>query len=115
LASTPARLAPRDAVRDVVSAALRAFCWRPRACPPFLAAALRLADEARELDADERELDDERLLLDDERLLPAVERLPDERLLAERLDPPDFFLPPELPLLRRSAISSPPGSRELVV
>jgi hypothetical protein len=111
LASTPARRAPRDAVCDVVFAALPAFCWRARACPPFLAAALRLGDEARELDADERELDDERLRgLEDARLLPAVERLPDERL-----DPLGFFLPPELPLLRRSAICSPPGSRELVV
>jgi hypothetical protein len=31
LDSTPARRAPRDAVREVVFAALRAFCWRPRA------------------------------------------------------------------------------------
>jgi hypothetical protein len=96
-ASTPARRAPRDAVREVVFAALRAFCWRPRACPPFLAAALRF--DADELEADERELDP------DERE-PAVERLrglEDERLL----DPAAFFLPPELPLLRRSAICFP--------
>jgi hypothetical protein len=59
-----------------------------------LAAALRFADE-------ERELEDERLrALDDERLLLAV----------ERLDPLELFLPPELPLLPRSAICPPPGS-----
>jgi hypothetical protein len=58
-----------------------------------LAAALRLADVEREL-----ELLDDRLLLADARLL----------LLDARLDPPDFFdLPPELPLLRRSAIPLP--------
>jgi hypothetical protein len=130
LASTPALRAPRPAVRAVVLAALRAFCWRPRACPPFLAAAVRLDEEERELDADERELEpderelepdereldpDERELepeerlreLADERLLLDAERPLDERLLPERLDPLDFFLPPELPLLRRSAICSP--------
>jgi hypothetical protein len=109
-ASTPALRAPRAAVREVVFAALRAFCWRARACPPFLAAALRLVaepelDEARvraELDADllRDELDDD--LLADERLEP------DERLPLERLDPLDRFDPPrELPLLRRSAIWHP--------
>jgi hypothetical protein len=111
-ASTPARRAPRDAVPAVVFAAFCAFCWRPRACPPFLAAALRFADdEERELD-DEPELverlrePDERLLLAEARLFELPEeRLPDERLLDERLDPPDFrALPPELPLLRRSAM-----------
>ncbi len=52
-----------------------------------------------------RALADEPLLLLDDRLLLADERL---LLLDERLDPPDFFaLPPELPLLRRSAISLP--------
>jgi hypothetical protein len=57
-----------------------------------LAAALRFADV-------ERELDDERLALDD-----------------ERLDPLDFLdLPPELPLLRRSAISVPLVSRGRMV
>jgi hypothetical protein len=117
LASTPALRAPRPAVRAVVFAALRAVCWRPRACPPFLAAALRFGDE-REVDADERELDDEREL-EDERLRLEVERPPDERLLEERelddlerllperLDPLDFFLPPEPPLLRPSAMCSP--------
>jgi hypothetical protein len=98
-------------VREVVFAALRAVCWRPRACPPFLAAALRFVDEAfeleleeRDFEADERELDPERLraLDDDDRL-----RLADERLPPELLDPLDFFLPPELPLLRRSAMCSP--------
>jgi hypothetical protein len=133
LASTPALRAPRPAVRAVVFAALRAFCWRPRACPPFLAAAVRFDDE-RELVPDERALvpdelepereldeerlrglEDERLRLDadrppDERLLderPPEDRLLEERLLPERLDPLDFFLPPELPLLRPSAICSP--------
>ena len=46
-ASKPARLAPRDAVLAVVFAALRACCWRPRALPPFLAAAVRLAEVER--------------------------------------------------------------------
>jgi hypothetical protein len=86
-------------VLEVVFAAFCAFCCRPRACPPFLAAALRLADDERELEAVERELADERLLLAEERLLP------------ERLDPLDFLdLPPELPLLRRSAICFPSWS-----
>ena len=136
MASTPALRAPRPAAREVVFAALRAVCWRPRACPPFLAAALRFEDDEREVEPDERELDpDERELdpdrePDDERLReleverlrldadrPPEERLleeraPDERLLEERLpldrlDPLDFFLPPELPLLRPSAICSP--------
>ena len=122
-ASTPALRAPRDAVREVVFAALRAFCCRARAWPPFLAAALRLADEERELD--ERELE-ERLLPEDERLRELADErlrldadpLPDERLpdpllfdllLDERLAPLDFFLPPEPPLLRRSAISRSPS------
>ncbi len=115
-------------------AAFRAVCWRPRACPPFLAAALRFAAELepdeRELEPDERvlepdereldaerlrELEAERLRLADER--PPVERLleeraPDDRLLEERplpdrLDPLDFFLPPEPPLLLPSAICFP--------
>jgi len=80
-------------VREVVLAALRAFCWRPRACPPFLAAALRFDD-------DERELADREL---EERLLP------DERLPDERLEPLDFFLPPEPPLPRRSAMCRSPS------
>jgi hypothetical protein len=53
-------------------------------------------DEERALDLDAPELDEERDF--------DVDRL---RLAAERLDPLDFFLPPELPLLRRSAICSP--------
>jgi len=63
-----------------------------------LAAALRFAFadderelEVRELGPDEREPEDERL------------RAPAD----ERLDPLAFFLPPEVPLLRRSAICSP--------
>ena len=89
-------------MREVVFAALRAVCWRPRAWPPFLAAALRLAEDARELEDDEREPADERLReLDDE-----------ERLLPDRLDPLDFLEPP---LLRRSAICSPSWSYELVI
>jgi hypothetical protein len=43
LASTPALRAPRAAVLAVPLAALRAFCCRPRALPPLLAAALREA------------------------------------------------------------------------
>ena len=103
------------AVRAVVFAALRAFCWRPRACPPFFAAAVRFVAEL-ELDALLRLLDD----------------AADERLLAERcswrgssptwrgsspscsslaLDDSTasthhFDLP--APLLRRSAIRAPP-------
>src|SRR6185436_17929354 len=72
LASTPALRAGREAVRAVVLAALRAFCWRPRACPPFLAAAVRLADEGFLADED---LADEDLALDDFAL--------EERLLAD--------------------------------
>jgi hypothetical protein len=68
-----------------------------------LAAALRFGDDDRELDADDRELEPEREL--DEERLRELEDL--ERLLPERLDPLDFFLPPELPLLRPSAICSP--------
>jgi hypothetical protein len=108
-ASTPALRAPRPAVRAVVFAVLRAVCWRPRACPPFLAAALRfgdedLEDEERELVPDARELEPD-FELDAERL----RELEDERLRldADRVDPLDFFLPPELPLLRLSAIYSP--------
>ena len=114
-------------------AALRAFCWRPRACPPFLAAAVRFADDDFELDEgaleerllpdDERPLpDDDRLrALADERLRLDADRLPDplfddplfallldDRVPDERLEPLDFFLPPEPPLLRRSAICAPP-------
>jgi len=68
-----------------------------------LAAALRLADD--DLELDERELV-ERLLPDD-LLLPDDERL--RELLDERLDPLDFFRPPEPPLLRRSAMSCSPS------
>jgi hypothetical protein len=68
-----------------------------------LAAALRLADD--DLELDERELV-ERLLPDD-LLLPDDERL--RELADERLDPLDFFLPPEPPLLRRSAMPSSPS------
>jgi hypothetical protein len=117
LASTPALRAPRAAVREVVLAALRAFCWRPRACPPFLAAAVRFADDDFELD--ERALeerlvpDDDLLRLDDALVRPDDDLLPDDErlreLAAERLDPLAFFLPPEPPLLRRSAMSSSPS------
>ena len=122
-ASTPALLAAREAPRDVVFAALRACCWRPRACPPFLAAARRFEEvPEREDDAllrlealrlDPLRLDDPLRLrdeVDDERLLPDREPdlLLDERLLAPdlllddrleldlRLDPPDFLDPPLL-------------------
>jgi hypothetical protein len=134
-ASTPALLAARDAPREVVFAAFRACCWRPRACPPFLAAArrfedvpdpddeedlrlalLRLRDEPDERLLDVRELDDR--LLEPERLLEErlpepdlllEERLPDpDRLLDARLDPLDFFDPPlDLLLPLRSAIWLP--------
>jgi hypothetical protein len=111
LASTPALRAGRDAVRAVVFAALRAFCWRPRACPPFLAAAVRLVlDEDRALDEERvrlvADLPPEDLLLDD-LLLEAL--LPDERV-----EPLDFFLPPEPPLLRRSAMSRSPSGAAVV-
>jgi hypothetical protein len=128
LASTPALRAALDVLRAVVLAALRACCWRPRALPPFFAAALRFADVEPELPDDElrlRELDDfarelaglllelDDLLrelagllreeLEEERLLLADERLP-----PERLDPLDRFAPPpDLPLLRLSAIWFP--------
>jgi hypothetical protein len=105
-ASTPALRAGLEAARDVVLAALRARCWRARACPPFFAAALRFAEDAvREPEPDE--LLRLRGVLDDERLLEDLlldERLLDERPLEEldRLDPPL-----DLPELRRSAIWLP--------
>jgi len=126
-ASTPALLAGRDAVRAVVFAALRAFCWRPRAWPPFFAAALRLVEEPEleELlplrdDADEERLLAERVLfarlppddlLADERLDEA--RPPDDLLADDRLvDELERFAPPlDLPVLRRSAILAPPRCR----
>ena len=96
LASTPALRAPRAAVRAVVFAALRAFCWRPRAWPPFLAAAVRLADDARELRRTSRwwsgcgrdALPADDLLADDllRRAADLLRELADER----RLDPLDF-------------------------
>src|SRR5215213_5492865 len=95
LASTPALLAGFDAVRAVVFAALRACCWRPRAWPPFFAAALRFVEEP-ELAALLRLRDD----ADDERLL--AERLLDGLDELERFDPPL-----DLPVLRRSAILGP--------
>jgi hypothetical protein len=63
-----------------------------------------LEDEERELVPDARELEPD-FELDAERL----RELEDERLRldADRVDPLDFFLPPELPLLRLSAIYSP--------
>jgi hypothetical protein len=118
-ASTPALRAVRDAPRAVVLAALRAFCWRPRACPPFLAAARRFADDAPERDDDEvlrpdeparlRDAPEEERLLDDRELEPdLLLRLPDERL-----DALDFFAPPlDLPLLFRSAIWFPLRCRQ---
>ena len=85
---------------------------------------MRLADDERELGEREvverllpeedllvpdderlRELADERLRLEDERLPdPLFALLPDERL-----EPLAFFLPPEPPLLRRSAMSRSPS------
>ncbi|HEV7846613.1 MAG TPA: hypothetical protein VGO83_10175 [Thermoleophilaceae bacterium] len=151
MASTPALRAALDVLRAVVLAALRACCWRPRALPPFFAAALRFADVEPELPDDElrlRALDDAArelagLLLElDDLLRELADPLPeladllrelagfareelagllreeleedrlllaDERLPPERLDPLDRFAPPpDLPLLRLSAICSPP-------
>ena len=69
-----------------------------------MAAALRFAEDERELFAeDEREL----FAAEERELEDARPRV----LADERLDPElgvlAFFLPPELPLLRRSAICSP--------
>lgn len=78
----------------VCDARLRACCWRPRAWPPFFAAALRLlAEELLEA------LDEERLELPLERepLLDDFERDPPVDDLA--LDPPDPDLRAELPPL----------------
>jgi hypothetical protein len=61
LASTPARRAPREAVFAVLDAAFPAFCWRPRAWPPFSAAALREAALRVEEERVEEELRDEDL------------------------------------------------------
>jgi hypothetical protein len=135
LASTPALLAGFAAVRAVVFAALRAFCWRPRAWPPFFAAALRLVEEP-ELDALVRlrdDADEERLLAERAllarvllapelfalvllaRLVPELfapellARLVPERLLLDELD--RFDPPLDLPVLRRSAIWLPLVSR----
>jgi hypothetical protein len=171
LASTPALRAALEVLRAVVLAALLACCWRPRALPPFFAAALRFADVEPELPDDElrlreladfarelaglllepadfareladllleladllleladllRELAD--LLLEPADLLRELDGLlreeleeerlllADERLPPERLDPLDRFAPPpDLPLLRLSAICSPPDPRDRVV
>jgi hypothetical protein len=114
LASTPALRAALAALREVVFAALRACCWRPRACPPFLAAALRFVALPERDEADELRLRElaERLLAD--RLLPP-DLLLAERLPEERLDPPAFFAPLDFldpPLLLRSAICFPPTFRQ---
>src|SRR5215204_2914019 len=90
LASTPAFVAGRDAPRAVVFAVLRAFCWRARAWPPFFAAALRLVEDADELLRLRDDVDDARPL--DERLVEELDR---------------FAPPPDLPVLRRSAIWLP--------
>jgi hypothetical protein len=96
LASTPALRAALDALRDVVFAALRACCWRPRACPPFFAAALRFAEVPERDDAEELRLDDELRLRELAERLPP-ERLLPERLLDERLLAPDLLLDDLLP------------------
>jgi hypothetical protein len=91
-ASTPALLAARPALREVVFAVLRAFCWRARAWPPFFAAALRFAalgpDELERLELD---------FVDFARL--EVDRLDAERerldALAPERDPPDDLRAPE--------------------
>jgi hypothetical protein len=88
LASTPARRAPLAADLAVELAALRAFCWRPRALPALLAAALRvdaLREEAAFFDAALREDDD---FADEARF--ADEALPRE-LLSEDAPPRDDF------------------------
>ena len=89
-AETPASLAGLVAARAVLLAAFWAFCWRPRAWPPFLAAALRVDFEAVDLEAvDLRAVDlaaVDFLAVD----LRAVGLLAD--LPPERLDPPLAFL-----------------------
>jgi hypothetical protein len=80
-ASTPAPRAPRAAVRAVVLAALRDFCWRARAWPPFFAAALREAVLRPELDL-AAELRDRPELEDDPDPDPLL--LPPPRLCAIR-------------------------------
>jgi hypothetical protein len=64
---------------------------------------LRFGDEERELAVERLLVDEDRLLADDDRLLLDEDVLPEDR----RLDPLDFDLPPEPPLLRRSAILIP--------
>ncbi len=95
LASTPAFLAGREAVRAVVFAALRAVCWRPRAWPPFFAAALRLVADA--------ELDE---LLRAEVLRLREEAVDDRALDARPFAELAFLDPPlDFPVLLRSAMS----------
>jgi hypothetical protein len=128
-ASTPALRAVRDVLLAVVFAALRACCWRPRAFPPFLAAAVRLADVERELPDDE--LEELRALADLVRelagllreladLVPELADLLREladlvpelaALLRAELD--RFDPPPDLPVLRLCAICSPPDPANL--
>src|SRR3954452_8300670 len=75
------RVAGRVAAREGVRACLRAFCWRPRACPPLRAAALRDALERERLEAlDVDRRDDDELLPDVDARLPPPER-DDEALL----------------------------------
>jgi hypothetical protein len=105
--------APAAAAWPVCFAALRACCWRPRACPPFLAAWRRFVLLAPELlDPDDREV-----------LLRALDAPPDDReallrvpldaderdVLLRALDPPDrALLDREPPLLDRD----PPPERD---
>src|SRR5215212_9385726 len=98
-ASAPAPLAARPARRAVVLAPLRAFCWRARAWPPFLAAALRADEPREEPEPLDDELERERLEALDREALdrdPLDEPLPrDERPLLDDLPPEDR--PPPLP------------------
>jgi hypothetical protein len=106
LASTPALLAARPAVRAVVFAPLRAFCWRARAWPPFLAAALRFAalgpDELERERPDELALERDLLAADDDLLL-----LRPEDLLLDDLLPDDLLPPERLELLLRFPLLPP--------
>lgn len=78
-----ARWAGRVLLLAACDARLRARCWRPRASPPFFAAARRLAAELLEVEERERAEELERLDERPELDRPEVERL-DERPEAER-------------------------------
>src|SRR5687768_10370691 len=110
LASTPALRAPLAAVLAAPLAALPAFCWRARALPPLLAAALREAA----LRVEEDLLAEEALRPEDGFLAEEALR-PEDDLLAEdfaRVDDRAFELDlldlPPLPPLPFCAMPLPP-------